>query len=79
MGTQLAPINPQVVAKLGLSRTAIIHAGTTDCIAAFLACIPLQEGAEVTSLGIKLAVKLLSPIRIDDPEIGLYSHRLVHV
>lgn len=26
-----------------------------------------------------MAVKLLSPIRIDDPEIGLYSHRLVHV
>ena len=27
-------------------------------------------------MGATLAVKLLSPIRIDDPEIGLYSHRI---
>ena len=76
VGAQLAAINPQVAAELGLPRTAIIHAGTTDSIAAFLACAPLQEGAAVTSLGTTLAVKLLSPIRIDDPEIGLYSHRI---
>lgn len=76
VGAQLAAINPQVATELGLSRSVTIHAGTTDSIAAFLACAPLQEGAAVTSLGTTLAVKLLSPNRIDDPEIGLYSHRL---
>ena len=76
VGGQLAPINPQVAAELGLSNSVVIHAGTTDSIAAFLACAPLKEGAAVTSLGTTLAVKLLSTKRIDDPEIGLYSHRL---
>ena len=54
----------------------MIHAGTTDSIAAFLACAPLEEGAAVTSLGTTLAIKLLSSTRIDAPEIGLYSHKI---
>ena len=79
VGAPLALIDVPVAIELGLPRTATIHAGTTDSIAAFLACAPLQEGAAVTSLGTTLAVKLLSPTRIDDPEIGLYSHRLGNV
>ena len=79
VGAPLALIDVHVARDLGLPSTATIHAGTTDSIAAFLACAPLQEGAAVTSLGTTLAVKLLSPTRIDDPEIGLYSHRLGNV
>ena len=75
-GTRLGPISPAMAATFGLSPQAQIHAGTTDSIAAFLACAPLREGAAVTSLGSTLAVKLLSPQRIDDPMIGLYAHRL---
>jgi sugar (pentulose or hexulose) kinase len=54
----------------------MIHAGTTDSVAAFLASAPIKEGVAVTSLGSTLAIKLLSTRRIDDPAIGLYSHRL---
>lgn len=74
-----APINTvsQGMAKtFGLSQSTLVHAGTTDSIAAFLACANLTEGFAVTSLGSTLAVKMLSKTRIDDPGIGLYSHRL---
>ena len=56
--------------------TAQIYAGTTDSIAAFFATAPLKSGIAVTSLGSTLAIKVLSKARIDDPEIGLYSHRI---
>jgi len=75
-GAVLAPLAPAVAKDLGLSPSAIVHRGTTDSIAAFLACAEPQTGAAVTSLGTTLAVKVMSPTRIDDPEIGLYSHRL---
>lgn len=75
-GSPIAPIAPTVAAQFGLSNDIMIHAGTTDSIAAFLACAPLKTGAAVTSLGTTLAVKLLSPTRIDAPEIGLYSHKV---
>ncbi len=75
-GSPIAPIAPNVAAQFGLSNDVMIHAGTTDSIAAFLACAPLKTGAAVTSLGTTLAVKLLSPTRIDAPEIGLYSHKV---
>ena len=75
-GHLIAPIAADVATYFGLSKTAQIHAGTTDSIAAFLACAPLRLGAAVTSLGTTMAIKLLSPTRIDAPEIGLYSHKL---
>ena len=55
---------------------AVVCAGTTDSIAAFLAGAPLEEGVAVTSLGSTLAIKMLLTKRIDDPSIGLYSHRI---
>ncbi|MEM1302479.1 MAG: FGGY-family carbohydrate kinase [Pseudomonadota bacterium] len=75
-GAPLGPIAPGVAQDLGLSPNLCIHAGTTDSIAAFLAAAPLSEGAAVTSLGTTLAIKVLSPTRIDAPDCGLYSHRL---
>lgn len=54
----------------------MVHAGTTDSIAAFLAAAPMKPGEAVTSLGTTLTVKLLSDRRIDAPELGLYSHKL---
>jgi len=75
-GAALYSISKHIAAQFGLSPSATVHAGTTDSIAAFLASAPLEEGVAVTSLGSTLAVKLLSKKRIDDPEIGLYSHRL---
>lgn len=75
-GASVHAIAPDMATAFGLSGTAMIHVGTTDSIAAFLAAAPLQIGAAVTSLGTTLAIKLLSDTRIDAPEIGLYSHRL---
>lgn len=75
-GTALGPMCADAAQKLGLPVAAQVHAGTTDSIAGFLAAAPLAPGVAVTSLGTTLAVKLISPVRIDAPEIGLYSHRL---
>lgn len=55
-GAPLSPIAPQIAQRFGLSPAVMIHAGTTDSIAAFLACAPQVSGAAVTSLGTTLAV-----------------------
>ncbi|WP_435138825.1 FGGY-family carbohydrate kinase [Pseudopelagicola sp. nBUS_19] len=75
-GAPLRTIAAGVADHFRLSPNALIHAGTTDSIAAFLASAPIKEGVAVTSLGSTLAIKLLSATRIDDPSVGLYSHRL---
>lgn len=75
-GSALAQISGMIADELGLSRSVTVHAGTTDSIAAFLACTSPLPGAAVTSLGSTLVVKAISATRVDDPEIGLYSHRL---
>lgn len=75
-GSPFGEIDPSVAAAFGLSPRLTIHAGTTDSVAAFVATGANGVGAAVTSLGTTLAVKLLSPARIDAPELGLYSHRL---
>ena len=75
-GSAIANVSKSVAKEFGLSPNAMVHAGTTDSIAAFLACAPMEDGVAVTSLGSTLAIKLLSTKRIDDPAVGLYSHRL---
>jgi len=75
-GTPVQTIHASMATRFGLSPDTMIHVGTTDSIAAFLAAAPFEIGAAVTSIGTTLAVKLLSAARIDDPEIGLYSHRV---
>ncbi|MEM9106244.1 MAG: FGGY-family carbohydrate kinase [Pseudomonadota bacterium] len=76
VGEPLDVVAPGVAAELGLSPATVVHAGTTDSIAAFFACAPQETGVAVTSLGSTLAIKVLSPTRVDDPEMGLYSHRI---
>ncbi|MDE0210347.1 MAG: FGGY-family carbohydrate kinase, partial [Boseongicola sp.] len=75
-GTPVSEIEPDFANRIGLASSAVVCAGTTDSIAAFLAAAPPKTGTAVTSLGSTLAIKVLSRKRIDDPEIGLYSHRL---
>ncbi len=75
-GEEQDHISPRAASDLGLSPRTIVHAGTTDSIAAFLASAPIEAGVAVTSLGSTLAIKVLSQNRIDDPEIGLYAHRV---
>ncbi|MDJ0857844.1 MAG: FGGY-family carbohydrate kinase [Dinoroseobacter sp.] len=76
VGTPISSICREAAQISGLSPATVVYAGTTDSIAAFLASAPLEVGIAVTSLGSTLAVKVLSDMRIDDPAIGLYSHRV---
>jgi D-ribulokinase len=75
-GTSIGTIRSSVALELGLAADCVICAGTTDSIAAFLASGANTPGQAVTSLGSTLVVKLLSHTRIDDPNYGIYSHRL---
>lgn len=75
-GAPLFPVDPAIAAEIGVSPEIMVHAGTTDSIAAFLAAAPMEIGAAVTSIGTTLAIKILSRTRIDAPEIGLYAHKL---
>ena len=69
-------VTSEVANRHNFAPDAVVCAGTTDSIAAFLAGAPLEEGVAVTSLGSTLAIKMLLAKRIDDPSIGLYSHRI---
>lgn len=76
VGTPIGVMRSELVQEFGLSSETMVHAGTTDSIAAFVASSPIKIGNAVTSIGSTLAIKLLSTLRLDDPSIGLYSHRL---
>ncbi|MEO0358239.1 MAG: FGGY-family carbohydrate kinase [Pseudomonadota bacterium] len=75
-GQPIATVSRAIANRFGLSPHAVVCAGTTDSIAAFMASAPFDLGVAVTSLGSTLAIKVLSSARIDDPACGLYSHRL---
>jgi sugar (pentulose or hexulose) kinase len=75
-GEAIAPIQPAVAQRLGLSELCLIHAGTTDSIAAFLASGATRPGEAVTSLGSTLVLKLLSETPVEAVTYGIYSHRL---
>lgn len=61
---------------LGLPKSALVIAGTTDGCAAFLATGADQPGDGVTSLGSTLVLKLLSDKPVFAPSFGIYSHRI---
>jgi D-ribulokinase len=75
-GTPIGTLLPQVARELVLAADCVVCAGTTDSIAAFLASEVTTPGVAVTSLGSTLVIKLLSQTRVDDPNYGIYSHRL---
>ena len=54
----------------------MVHAGTTDGCASFLATGASQAGEAVTALGSTLVIKILSDRPISAPAYGVYSHRL---
>lgn len=76
VGTEVHTLDPAVAKTFGLSPDVMMHAGTTDSIAAFLATGAAEVGDVVTSLGTTLAIKMLSDVRIDDAAQGIYSHRM---
>jgi D-ribulokinase len=74
-GAPIGQVSTEAVG-LGIPKSAIMHAGTTDGCASFLATGASEAGDGVTSLGSTLVVKLLSDHPIFAPEFGIYSHRI---
>ena len=74
-GSVIGNIQPDVAAHFGIAKDCLIHAGTTDSVAAFMASDVHETGVGVTSLGTTLVLKQLSSRRIEAPEYGIYSHR----
>jgi D-ribulokinase len=74
-GEVIGPIQPDIAAHFGIDPNCLVHAGTTDSTAAFIASGVNEKGVGVTTLGTTLVVKQLSSQRIEAPEFGVYSHR----
>ncbi|MEM9161770.1 MAG: FGGY-family carbohydrate kinase [Cyanobacteria bacterium P01_F01_bin.4] len=75
-GATVGAIEAAIATRFEIPPDCLVKAGTTDSIAAFLASGAAIPGEAVTSLGSTLVLKLLSTVRIDDPTLGIYSHRL---
>ena len=75
-GKPIGEVTPAITQTLGLRNDCLVCAGTTDSIAAFLASGAKKPGEAVTSLGSTLVLKLLSRTRVENAELGIYSHRL---
>ncbi|MEW5966965.1 MAG: FGGY-family carbohydrate kinase [Pseudomonadota bacterium] len=73
-GARLATVSRPRARYLGVYPGCMVHAGTTDSIAAFLAAGVNASGDAVTSLGSTLVLKLLSDTRVESTEHGVYSH-----
>lgn len=74
-GHLIAKISPDTARHFRLDPDCTIHAGTTDSIAAFIAAQVYEPGDAVTSLGTTLVLKLLSRVRVEAAQYGVYSHR----
>jgi len=74
-GEPICRMQPDIAARFGINMECVVHAGTTDSTAAFIASGVTETGVGVTSLGTTLVLKLLSKRRIEAPENGVYSHR----
>ena len=74
-GADIGRIQPDIAAHFGIHPQCLIHAGTTDSNAAFIATEVNETGVGVTSLGTTLVLKQLSHHRIEAAEYGVYSHR----
>ena len=73
-GSRLATVSRPRARYLGINPGCMVHAGTTDSIAAFLAAGVSRSGDAVTSLGSTLVLKLLSDTPVESTEHGVYSH-----
>lgn len=73
-GSRLATVSRPRARYLGITTRCMVHAGTTDSIAAFLAAGVNQSSDAVTSLGSTLVLKLLSDTRVESTGHGVYSH-----
>ncbi len=75
-GEPLAPVSGEVADAFGFPRNAMVVAGTTDGVAAFIAAGGSECGDAVTSLGSTLVLKVLADRPVFSAGHGVYSHRL---
>ncbi len=75
-GETIAPVSGEIASMFGFPRDAVVVAGTTDGVAAFLAAGGSDSGDAVTSLGSTLVLKMLSDRPVFSAEHGVYSHRI---
>lgn len=76
-GTVVGTITQAAAIRFGLSAETLVIAGTTDGCASFLASGASEPGDAASVLGTTLTLKLLSDKRIEAPQFGIYSHRLL--
>lgn len=74
-GTPIAKLQRRIARHFNLNANCVVHAGTTDSIAAYMATGAHKVGTAVTSLGSTLVLKLLSNQYIASPLHGVYSHK----
>jgi sugar (pentulose or hexulose) kinase len=75
-GTPYGPVARKVARRFGLRDDTAVVAGTTDSVAAAIACGIEHIGDAVTSLGSTLALKVVSGRPINSAAHGVYTHRL---
>lgn len=75
-GAFLGQLQCQELLELGLSNSTEIYLGLTDGVAGFIASGAFPNGSINTSLGSTLIFKVCSNKQIEDPQTGIYSHRL---
>ncbi len=75
-GEPIAQVSAAIAKEFGFARDAVVVAGTTDGVAAFLAAGGSENGDAVTSLGSTLILKMLSDRPVFSAGHGVYSHRL---
>ncbi len=69
-GTPVGHLRPSLCRRPGLRHAPWVIAGTTDSTAGILALGPLPVGTAVTTLGSTLVLKVVSPVRAEDPDKG---------
>jgi D-ribulokinase len=74
-GAAIAHVHSEIARHFRLNPDCVVHAGTTDSIAAFIAIDIREPGIAVTSLGATIVLKLLSQQRVEAAQYGIYSHR----
>lgn len=74
-GESIGTIQADIAAHFDIHPHCLIHAGTTDSTAAFIATRVTEPGVGVTSLGSTLVIKQLGEQRIESAQYGVYSHR----
>ncbi len=75
-GEIMAQIRADWARRLGLPASLQIVHGSTDSLAALIAAGVQQTGQAATSLGSTLVLKLAAEQPINQPAVGIYSHRL---